>query len=122
MISFGFEIQNVLDLLNTLSVEVRASLPPVTKNVKLFQTANMAATMAAVTRPPDLQNSRKLLISPSRLDVNATRASAQGIHKTVFRRSIQNAVSVLLHPSTGPVTAKKLADRSDTDVRSAATA
>ena len=100
--------------------EVRVYLAP--KKREAFQTANMAATMAAMTRPPDSKNNCKLLISPYRLDVNATRAKAQGIHKIVLRRSIQNTVSVLLHPSTSPGTAKKLADRSDSDERSAVAA
>ena len=54
-----------------------ASLPPSPKDQTVSET-NMAATMAVVTRPPDCQDGRKLLISPS-LDKDATWAAARGI-------------------------------------------
>ena len=105
-----------------VEVEVRASLPPETENKKLFQTANMALTMSAVTRPPDPQNRQTLSVSPSQLYMSATQAPARGIHKVYLRESIQNAASVLLHPYTSPGTAKKLADRFGADVESAVAA
>ena len=103
-------------------VEVRASLPPETENKKLFQTANMALTMGAVTRPPDPQKRQTLSVSPSKLYLNATQAPARGIHIVYLRESIQNAASVLFHPSASPGTAKTLADRFGADVESAVAA
>ena len=69
----------------------------------------MAATMAAVTRPPDCQDG-------SLLDKDATRAAAWGICAIQI---IQKSASVILYPPTEPGTAKKLADRSNLESRKA---
>ena len=60
--------------------------------------------MAAMTRPPDPQNRKKLSVFSSRLCMSATRTSARGIHEVYLRESNQNTASVLLHPSVNPVT------------------
>ena len=42
--------------------------PSRVRNLRLFQTTNMVATMtAAMTQPPDLQNTQRLFVSSSRL-------------------------------------------------------
>ena len=92
-----------------------ASLPPSPKDQTISET-NMVATMAAVTRPPDCQDGRKLSISPYLLDKDATWAAARGI---CVIQNVHKTASVILYPSPEPGTAKKLADRSNLETRKA---
>ena len=96
----------------------------------------MVATMAAVnavTRPPDSQDGRHppdkdmirasaqnicviLIIQKTAVDKDVIRASARNICVILI---IQKTAVVILLTPTEPGTAKKLADRSDADVRKA---
>ena len=82
----------------------------------------MAATIAAMTRPPDPQHSRSLSISLSQLDRLATLAAARGHYVSkVSIKVVHKTASVILSILTGPVTAKKLADGSSQEPRKART-
>ena len=73
--------------------------------------SNMAATIAAMTRPSDPQHGRSLSISLSQIDSLATLAAARGQYVSkVSIKVVHKTSSVILYLSTGPVTAKKLAD------------